>query len=99
MDWNGAKLKLGPLSPIDLAPYGKPLIRLINFVNKKVVPIFEWVQYKAYFLNPIVVSQCAGTHLNLSKLGGPHLRHMGGRCKQQYSLYVHELVINFKAIV
>jgi hypothetical protein len=55
INFDGAKVKLGPISfGLDWAD--KPFKGLVNAVNKVIVPGFEWLQYKAYFLSPILVS-------------------------------------------
>ncbi|WIA13068.1 hypothetical protein OEZ85_006672 [Tetradesmus obliquus] len=53
INFDGAKVKLGPLS-FGLGWADKPFQGLVNAVNKSIVPVFEWLQYKAYFLSPIL---------------------------------------------
>jgi hypothetical protein len=54
INFDGAKVKLGPFS-FGLGWADKPFRRLVNVVNKAIVPGFEWLQYRAYFLSPILV--------------------------------------------
>jgi hypothetical protein len=55
INFDGAKVKLGPIS-FGLGWADQPFRCLVNVVNKVIVPGFEWLQYKAYFLSPILVS-------------------------------------------